>query len=220
MAIGFITRHSSALLIALSPLVALAQDVGVVGVFPGKGAVLVIDGHEPKSVRIGESTKAGVRLIEVTRSGAVLEIDGKRRSISLGQHYRGQPRQANSNPSVVLAADSRGHFTTPGTVNGSVQIQFLVDTGATMVTLSIPDATRLNIDYRNNQRGVSMTANGPAPVYRIKLDTLKIGELELHNVDALVLDGAGPGIALLGMSFLNRVEMKRDGQTMTLVKRF
>jgi aspartyl protease family protein len=125
---------------------------------------------------------------------------------------------ATSRGKVTLAADTRGHFFADGAVNG-VPVRFVVDTGATMVSLPRQDAQRLGLDYRHGQRGTSNTANGPVPVYMLKLDSVRVGGIELHNVDALVVDG-GLDQALLGMSFLNRVEMERDGAMMTLTQRF
>ena len=121
--------------------------------------------------------------------------------------------------SVVLAADTRGHFLTEGQVNGA-PIRFLVDTGATMISLPFAEARRLGIDMSKGQQGTAMTANGPAVVYRVKLDTVRIAGLELHNVDALVHEGPGLNVALLGMSFLSRVEMLREGERLTLTKRY
>jgi aspartyl protease family protein len=121
--------------------------------------------------------------------------------------------------SVTLTADGRGHFVTTGTVNGT-SVRFLVDTGATSVVLSSADAQRVGIKYLDAPRTVSQTANGPVMVYRVKLDTLKVGDIEISNVDAIVAEGDRLPIALLGMSFLNRMEMRREGQTMTLINRF
>jgi aspartyl protease family protein len=53
----------------------------------------------------------------------------------------------------------------------------------------------------------------------VKLDTVRIGDITLNNVDAMVME-SGLGFALLGMSFLNRTEMRREGETMVLIKRF
>ena len=101
-----------------------------------------------------------------------------------------------------------------------VPVRFMVDTGATMVSLPQRDADRLGIDYRAGRRASTHTANGVATVYVVKLDTIRIGDIELHNIDALVHEGGGLDQALLGMSFLNRVSMQRDGATMTLIQRF
>jgi len=208
----------AALTIALSMLAtgSRAADVALIGVFAGKAAVLSIDGGDPRTVRIGQQA-AGVRVVAVERDRADVEVDGRRRTLALGQHYRSAPA-TSSRPSVTLAADARGHFVTDGAINGS-GIRFLVDTGATYIAIPAAEAGRLGLDYRKGRRGVVQTANGPAAAYAVKLDTVRVGDLELNSVDGLVLE-TGLGIALLGMSFLNRVEMKRDGEVMVLVKRF
>ena len=101
-----------------------------------------------------------------------------------------------------------------------VSVRFLVDTGATLVSMSSADATRIGISYTKGERGTTYTANGPALAYRIKLDTVKVGDITLHGVDGLVLDGEKLPVILLGMSFLNRMEMRREGTSMTLIKRY
>jgi aspartyl protease family protein len=65
-----------------------------------------------------------------------------------------------------------------------------------------------------------MTANGQVRVYRVKLDSVQVGDLVIHNVDGIVHAGDGLDIALLGMSFLNRTEMRREGANLMLVKRY
>lgn len=227
MAIGFMRglglvrsldcKWLAAALLAL-PLAAAAADISVVGVFPGKGAVLVVDGGAPQSVRIGQKL-GGVTLVAVDKTGAVVDDEGRRRSVALGQHVTGGTAPSGRIPQAVLTADGRGQFTTESTVNGN-SMRFLVDTGASLVAIPGNEARRMGIDFAKGQKGVAQTANGPAPVYRIKLDSIKVGEIELLNVDAIVMDGGGLAQPLLGMSFLNRVEMRRDGDTMTLVRRF
>jgi aspartyl protease family protein len=193
-----------------------ATDVNVVGLFPGK-AVVSINGAAPRTLSAGQKTEEGVVLVSSDRESATLDIDGKRRVLRMGQHYSA-PGGA-SRQSITVAADSRGHFFINGQVNGA-QVRFLVDTGATWVSLSATDAVRLGIDYRKGEPSLMNTANGVAPAYRIKLDTVRVGDITANAVDAVVMEGVGLSIALLGMSFLNRMEMKRDGQTMVLTKRF
>ncbi|HEY5636230.1 MAG TPA: TIGR02281 family clan AA aspartic protease [Burkholderiales bacterium] len=196
---------------------ALAGDVSLIGVFPGKAAVLAIDGGNPKTVKIGQ-TWSGVTVREVERNRALIEFDGKRRTLNLGQHYRSEGAQGDARQSVTLAADTRGHFVTEGTVNGA-GVRFLVDTGATMISLSAAEARRLGLDYQKGERRTAVTANGHAPAWHVKLNTVTLGAIELRNVDAIVLENSSD-TALLGMSFLNRVEMKREGQNMTLIRRY
>jgi len=192
-----------------------ATDVNVVGLFPGK-AVVSINGGAPRTLSVGRKTDEGVTLVSSDRGSATMDIDGKRRVLQMGQHYSAP---GNSSQSVTLAADSRGHFFVEGQVNGA-QVRFLVDTGATWVALSAADAARLAIDYRRGEPNLMSTANGVAAAYKVKLDSVRVGDITANNVDAVVMEGAGPSIALLGMSFLNRMEMKRDGQTMVLIKKF
>ncbi len=205
------------LLLAAVALRAAAADISLIGVMPGKAAVLALDGGNPKVVRIGR-TWSGVRVIAVEKQHAIVEIDGRRRRLPLGQHHRADGAAQTDRQQVVLAADPRGHFIIQGGVNGG-SVRFLLDTGATAIALPSVDAERLGIAYRKGLQGTIETANGRTTAWRIKLDTVKIGAIELRNVDAVVLE-SGLEIALLGMTFLNRVEMKRDGSMMTLTRRY
>jgi aspartyl protease family protein len=212
------TRHCIACLaVFLSAGAAHATDLNVVGLFPGK-ALVSINGGQPRTLSAGQRTEEGVILVSSDRDSATFDVDGKRRVLKLGQHHS-LPSANPSNQTVTLAADSRGHFFVNGQVNGA-QVRFLVDTGATWVALSSADAARLAIDYRKGEQNLMNTANGIASAYKVKLDSVRVGDITLNNVDAVVMEGSGPGIALLGMSFLNRMEMRRNGETMVLTKKF
>jgi aspartyl protease family protein len=192
-------------------------EVSVIGLFPGK-AVVVIDGGAPRVLSVGQKPVEGVTLISTNRESATFLIDGQKRTVSLGQHQAG-PAPAASSQSATLTADPRGHFVVDGQINGGA-VRFLVDTGATAVSLSSADAIRLGIDYRKGQPGSMGTANGTVAAYRVKLDTVRVGNIVVNNIDAAVIEGNQIPFALLGMSFLNRMEMKREGQTMVLIRRF
>ncbi len=195
---------------------ATATEVNVVGLF-GLKAVVSINGSQPRTLAVGQRSPEGVLLVGVDREAATFEIDGKRRALKMGQAYAAAGG-ANGNASVTLKADGRGHFMADGQVNGGT-VRFLVDTGATMIALPAGDARRLGVNYLKGESGLVQTANGTAPAYKVKLDTIRIGDITLNNVDAMVLEG-GLQMPLLGMSFLNRTEMKRDGETMVLTKRY
>ena len=216
MPTGFM-RHSISVLLALFCGAVAAQDVALVGVGGGdKAAVLVFDGTEPKTVKVGQKWR-GVTVISVDRDQAVIEVDGKQRTLKLGQHYRASVVDS-TRENVTLAADSRGHFFAEGLINGS-PIRFLLDTGASVVTLPAADAQRLRIDYRKGERTVMKTANGQVAVYRVRLDSVQLGTIVVSGVEAGVLE-EGLDVPLLGMSFLNRVNMKREGDLMMLTRRF
>lgn len=205
-----------AVALALAALPALAIDVQLVGTFGDKAAVLSIDGAAPKTVRVGQR-QGGVAVLAVEGDSATIQVDGRRRVIRRGQHFRSDA-PTDARQSVVLSADGRGHFMADGSVNGGA-VRFVVDTGASSVVLPAQDADRLGIDYRKGQRGLVQTANGTAVAWRVSLDRVRLGGIELHQVEAVVIE-KGLDIVLLGMSFLNRVEMRRDGDTMTLTRRF
>ncbi len=202
----------------VSPM-ALGQTpkVTLVGLFPGK-AVVVIDSASPRTISVGQKTIEKVTLLQTDKASAVFEIDGKKQTLQIGEHFAAASA-GSAAAGVVLAGDERGHFFANGQINGK-SLRFLVDTGATMVSISASFARNAGIDYRKGQLALVNTANGQATVYRLKLDSVKVGDITLLNVDGLVHEGAGLDVALLGMSFLNRMEMKRDGVQMVLTKRY
>ncbi|MFT3849835.1 MAG: TIGR02281 family clan AA aspartic protease [Propionivibrio sp.] len=195
---------------------AQAVDVGLAGLFPGK-VLLTINGGSPRIVAVGTTTGEGVKVVSTEGETATLEVEGKRRVLRVGQNVAAQP-STESSQKVVLTADAAGHFVTAGNINGTT-IRFLVDTGASMISLGASDARRIGIDSSKGEQGISNTANGQTVVTRVKLDSVRVGEIVMNNVDALVHQQDMP-FALLGMSFLNRMEMQRNGDTMTLKKRY
>jgi aspartyl protease family protein len=207
------------LLFLFAPCLAAAADIHVIALTAGK-AVVRVNGGKPLTLVAGQVTPEGVKLIEANSGSAVFEVSGKRRTLVAGEGGAiATTAAATRGNSVTLIADGRGHFVTTGVVNGT-SLRFMVDTGASDVVLSSSDARRAGINYLAGPRAITQTANGLIPVYTVKLDTLRIGDVEIRNVDAIVVEGDRLPMALLGMSFLNRMEMRRDGQTMTLIRRF
>jgi aspartyl protease family protein len=207
----------SILLLALGTLVTptYATSINVTGLFKDR-AMVVIDGAKPRVMAVGE-TAQGARLLSANAQSAVFEVDGKRRELTMGQSYSGGSN--NAKPSTSLTADARGQFFTIGTINGS-SVNFVVDTGATSVTISTQEADRLGVNYRNAQRGATSTANGIATAYRVTFNNIRVGGISLNMVPGTVVEGGGLPFALLGMSFLNQTNMQRDGSTMTLTQRY
>jgi aspartyl protease family protein len=213
MRIHFIT---AAALVAAASFHARATDVTVIGLFPGK-AVLTIDRGSPKTLSVGDRTPEGVLLVSVDGRGAVVEIDGKRETLEMGQHFE-TAAMTSGRTSVTLAQDSRGHFRTDAQVNGS-HIRFMVDTGATLISIPMAEAQRLGVEYAKGSPGYMVLADGRrVAAYRVVLDSVTVGDITLFNVDAVVTPGSGE--PLLGMSFLSRTEMRNDGQSLVLTKRY
>jgi aspartyl protease family protein len=194
---------------------AAAVDVTVAGLFPNK-ALVQIDGGPLTTLAVGQ-TRDGVSLVSVDRDSATFTIEGRRVTLGIGK-----ARIAASAPapvSVSLTADLRGHFIAAGQVN-RMPVEFVVDTGATYVALPAAVARRLSLDYHKGEQMFMNTANGTTVAYRVRLESVRVGEITLHGVDAIVIDGDGLTSPLLGMSFLNRMNMKREGDVMTLTQRY
>ena len=218
--IRFPWRHSSfaAALFLIPTLGWTATDVNVIGLFNNK-AVVSINGSKPRVLTVGDKITEGVKLLSANSGSAQMEIDGKRRTLALEQSISAAPSTFAGNQTATMTADSQGHFITTGTING-VSTQFLVDTGASYVSLSSTEAKRLGIAYLNGERGLASTANGTVTVYLVTADTVKVGDISLHQVEIAVHEGNGLPIALLGMSFLKRLEMKREGTSLELLRRY
>ncbi len=212
-------RSLTCLLAAFSSSPAFAADINLIGIFGAK-ATLMVDGGKPRTLAVGETSPEKIRLLSIGADSAVVEIDGKRETLHMGNQRIAAARSDGSAQRVVLTGDARGHFYTTAVINGA-SMRFVVDTGATSIAISADDARRANIRYTVAERGLSQTANGVVPFYRVKFDTVKVGDITLNNVDGAVLEGNAFGsYGLLGMSFLNRTEMRRDGDTLTLTKRY
>jgi aspartyl protease family protein len=198
---------------------AAGQTVSMSGSLGSSKALLVIDG-KPRTVAVG-TTVQGVRLVSTGPQQSVVEVGGKRVVLQIGAaqvNLGGNDAGGESGGRIVLTAGLGGHFMASGTINRGA-VQFMVDTGATTIALSEADALRLGIDFRKGQRGMVSTANGNAAAYRIMLSVVRIGEVEVHNVEATVLPMNMPYV-LLGNSFLSRFQMTRNNDVMTLERRF
>ncbi|MDP2108036.1 MAG: TIGR02281 family clan AA aspartic protease [Rhodocyclaceae bacterium] len=210
-----LARHCFVLLLYAWNFSALAADIALVGLLPGK-ALVVIDGGQRQTLAVGATTAEGVKLVGIESGAAVFEIAGKSRRVALGQSVVSAPGAAR--PVTTLMADARGHFVVPGSINGT-PMRFLVDTGATFVSLGAADARRARIDPTKGTPGKTHTANGVVRVWRVKLASVKLGDITLLDVDASVHEQDMP-VVLLGMSFLNRMEIRRDGASRTLTQRY
>jgi aspartyl protease family protein len=194
-----------------------AADVRVVGLFSDR-AVLLVDGKQ-HLLKVGQTGPHGIKLISATSEGAVLLVDGERVPARLDGRVGALKRKPEVN-AVQVWRDTAGMYTTVGSINGT-PVPFLVDTGATAVAMNADQARRLGIDFRvvGRQSGVT-TASGAVDAWAVTLDTVRVGDLELHNVDAVVLEGAHPETTLLGMSYLGRLDISNDGRLMTLKKKY
>ncbi|UVO18701.1 retropepsin-like aspartic protease family protein [Stutzerimonas stutzeri] len=195
-------------LLLLPSLAVPAPMVQVVGLFPG-AAVLNVDGQR-KLVRVGQTGPGGVEVVSADSRGAVLRVGGVERSYGLSREYSGAGYAAPEKTQLSVAKGVGGHYWIAGSIN-SQPVQFLVDTGATSVAINENQARRLGIDYRAaGQPLLVNTASGTAKAWRVRLNSVKVGAIDVLGVEAVVLEGESPSEALLGMSFLGRVSWRED----------
>jgi len=217
---GVITRTALGLAVALlAAPAAWAQSVALQGMLGGK-ALLIVDGSAPKTVAPGDTWK-GVKVLSTRGDEATVEAGGRRFNLRVGEapaSVGGGGGAPSSSGRIVLNAQSGGHFMANGSVNGRAAY-FMVDTGATMVSMAANDAERYGIDYKGGQPVQMNTANGVAQGWRVKLASVRVGDVELREVDALVSQQPMPFV-LLGNSFLTRFTMRRDSDQMVLERRY
>ena len=118
----------------------------------------------------------------------------------------------------MLHAGSNGHFRTQGQINGRT-VNFIVDTGASVVSMSVTDAEAIGLRYQSGQTVQVSTANGVTVGWRVKLSTVRLGSLDVYDVEALVTPAPMPYV-LLGNSYLTRFQMTRTNDQLVLEQRY
>lgn len=200
--------------------VAHAQAVALTGMLGGN-ALLVVDGSAPKALAVGDTFR-GVRLVSTQGDAAVVDIDGKRQTLRVGDAPvsvgSGGASGGSGGARVVLTADSGGHFMAQGQINGKAAT-LMVDTGATGVVIAESDAQRMGIKYNTGLPMKISTANGVIPAWYVKISTVRVGDVVAYDVDGVVASGSMPYV-LLGNSFLSRFQMNRTNDQLVLEKRY
>ncbi len=204
--------------LSFSSIVSSVDKITINGLFQNK-AIVTIDGKQ-RVLKQGKPSPEGVLLIESDSEKAVIEIDGKRDTYKLGTQIGSRFSKPTSGKSILIAPDPGGMYSISGSINGG-NVEFVVDTGASAVSMNSNVAKRLGIDYKLiGEEGISYTASGKDKIYIVNLKRVRIGEIELRNVEGVVHDGDFPVITLLGMSFLGKLDMKREGQLLELKKKY
>ncbi len=213
-------RTAARLLLAflLAPA-AWGQTVAINGTL-GNKALLIVDGGFPKSVAVGDTHK-GVKVVAMQGDNVVVEVAGKNMTLRVGDapaSIGSNAGQALGGSRVVLTAGPGGHFTSEGRINGRL-VQFMVDTGATAVSMGVAEAERIGLRYQNGTRVQMSTANGVVQAWQMTLDSVRLGDVSVAGVDAIISPVSMPYV-LLGNSFLNRFQMNRTNDQMVLERRF
>lgn len=193
-----------------------ALEIEIKGLFAG-GAIVQVDG-KPRMLRAGERSPEGVLLVAADIQSATLEIDGERQTLGISRRISTRFTEAEKG-TVRIQSGRGGHYFTPGRINGHA-VDFIVDTGATAVAMNLPTAQRLGINYRAGQRVSMTTASGVVPAYSVMLDSVRVGAIEVSKVAAIVSMGDFPNEILLGNSYLDKVDMRRESGVLVLEAQF
>ena len=205
-------------------VIAEESELRVVALF--KNAAMVEYAGKQKMYRNGQQIANNIKLIKADPHSALFLIDGQQRELTIQQagfsanYSEPKPAATSANKVAKILRNNNGMYQTPGFING-ISVQFLVDTGASQVAMNERVAQRVGLLYKMEGEQVPVsTAAGIVPAWRTTLKKVRVGGIELLNVEGLVVKGTGPGEVLLGMSFLNRVKMEDNGQIMQLIKKY
>lgn len=191
-----------------------ALEIEVVGLF--KNAALVrIDG-ERKLLKQGVVSTEGVELIQADSKGATCLYNDELIELSLSSKISTRFEQPTS--SIVQIVGRNNQFKTAGSINGH-SVGFLIDTGATVVAMNQNHAISLGIDYEKGKVARVETAGGVINAYQVFVDSMTVGSIRAANVEVAILEGNHPSDILLGMSFLQHVEIQKSKGLMTLVSK-
>ena len=205
---GYFRLLMGVCLLAGSMLAGAQPSVRVVGLFPN-AALLNIDGQRTL-VKAGKTGPQGVTVVSADSRSAVLQIDGVQSTHTLSRDYGNGGFAEPGKRRLTISKGVAGHYWVTGLVNGNT-VPFMVDTGATTIAMNATQAQRLGIDFKNSGNPVRVsTASGTEMAWRVYLNSVKLGSIEVLGVDAMVLDGEFPRDVLLGMSFLSRVSWREE----------
>lgn len=199
-------------LVGLLALPVAAMDLQV-KMLAKDSALIEIDGKQ-RMLRAGAVSPEGVKLLAADGQQAIVEMNGKRATLKLNRQISTQFKKSEKSE-VRIASARGGHHITPGRING-VPVEFMVDTGASIIAMNYREAEKLGIDYRAGKPITVNTANGVAKAYKIVLNRVSVGDIELNQVSAAVSTTESPTIILLGNSYLSNVDMLVDSGVLVL----
>jgi aspartyl protease family protein len=194
-----------------------AENIRILGLFRD-AALVAIDGKQ-ELLRVGDKATDGILLVSANSNAAVLEIDGARDTYTLNDVISSNFTAPTGQNTVTVAPDDQGMYWVNGSING-YQVEFVIDTGASLISMNKHQAIRMGIDYKSRgTKAITSTASGTADIYVIELVRVKVGDIQLQDIQAAVHDSDFPQAILLGNSFLRRINMRREGGLLLLYNR-
>ena len=193
---------------------ALADHKVYYSSYTGGKAIIHINGKS-RLLSPGRTSKEGVKLLSFNKKEVIVRVHGKRYRYKRKSETGIQLEDEVSIRYKTNFYGGGGYFVN-GFING-IKVDFKVDTGATVVGLSLKDANKLKIRLKKRDKILVGLAGGKtADGWSTTLKSVRVGDIELKNVSALVIDSREYSVILLGMSFLDELEISQSGNTMIL----
>ena len=175
-------------------------------------AVLQIGG-ERKMLKVGQSFR-GVTLVAAHSGTATVEMDGRQMELGISQRIGANYQQPEAKV-VTIQRDARLQYQTTARINGR-GVQVLVDTGANVVAMNSAHASALGVDFSAGTPSRVETASGLVNAWIVTLGSIDVGGIRVDNVRASVVEGDFPATILLGMTYLQHVEIKENNGVLSL----
>jgi aspartyl protease family protein len=212
-----LSNFIAALLLLACTTTIAAPDIRVNGLMPNQ-AVVTIDGKQ-RILKVGTPSPEGVNLIASDSEKATLEWQGERFERTLTREISSHYADRAEKEEARIPRGRDNHFFTTGRINGQ-PVQFMVDTGAFAIAMTPAEADRLRLNWRQGERFVADTAGGGTPSYKFMLDSVSVGDITLRNITAAVIVADSSTNILLGMSFLEKTEMREENNVLVLRKKY
>jgi len=193
-----------------------AAPVEAVALFKDRAVVRTLAGEQ--MLKVGETSEHGVTLLDAGPTGATVRFRGEIYNLDLSTRV-GSSFAERTVDAVRINQDNQGQYRVRGAIDGHY-VNFLVDTGASVVAMSQRHADGMGLNYLSGQVGKVQTAQGNANAYFVLLDEITVGEIKVHKVKATVIEGIYPVDVLLGMTFLKEVQMQDTEGVLTLTAKF
>ena len=190
--------------------------VEAIALFKARAVIRSAAGQE--MLKEGQTGKYGVTLIAANTSRAKIRYKNKVYELRLNSRV-GSNFVKPTQSIVRISRDEYGQYRMRGAINNHY-VNFLVDTGASLVAMSERHAVSMGIDFRAGQSGMVQTAQGNTSAYFLLLDEVTLGGIKQRQVRATVIEGNYPVDVLLGMSFLNDLRLNDDAGVLTLTAKF
>lgn len=196
-------------------------SVNVVGLFKNK--VVILDNDDSHRIlKIGESTSIGLKLIASNSRGAIFQDkSGNLINVGLNNQINTSANYHHSTGAEFIILDEQNQYVTDLIINNTKpSIKGIIDTGAGYITINGNTMNALGVDYKNIGTPINVTtASERTKAYSIKLQSVQLGSIKLMDLEAIVLEGEQPELALIGMNFLKNLDLQYTDNKLELTIR-